>query len=323
MNIGKIKLDNNVILAPMAGVTDLPFRILCKEQNCGLVYTEMVSAKALQYNNKNTEVLLQTVPSERPVAVQLFGSCPNLLSEMAKCIEDKYENIDIIDINMGCPVPKVVNNGEGSALLKDPKRVGEIVDKVSKAIDAPLTIKIRKGFNDDLVNAVEIAKIAEKNGAAAIGVHGRTREQYYSGEADWEIIKKVKEAVSIPVLGNGDVFTPEDAKKLIEVTNCDGVMIGRGARGNPWLFKRTVHYLNTGELLPHPEVSEIVEMMYRHIKMLIEYKGEYIAIREMRKHIAWYTKGMHNSTKIRKLINYVESFGELEEIFEKIKMETL
>jgi nifR3 family TIM-barrel protein len=271
----------------------------------------MVSAKALFYNNKNTELLMRIDERERPVALQLFGKDPQLMANMAMKITETNPLIDIIDINMGCPVPKVVNNGEGSALMKNPKLVGEIVKQVSSAINKPLTIKIRKGFDESSINAVEIAKIAQENGAAAIGVHGRTREQYYTGKADWDIIRKVKEEVSIPVLGNGDVFTPQDAKKLIDETNCDGIMIGRGAQGNPWLFKRIIHYLETGELLPEPHIEDIVNMINRHIEMLTTFKGEYTAVREMRKHISWYTKGLYNGANIRREINYIESMDEL------------
>jgi len=316
MNIGNIHVHNNLILAPMAGVTDLPFRKLCKEQGCGLVYTEMVSAKAIYFENKKTSTLLQTESFERPVAVQLFGSDPKLIAEMAKKIDD--DSIDIFDINMGCPVPKVVNNNEGSALMKNPKLVGEIINQLSKAVNKPITIKIRKGFDEDNINAVEIAKVAEDNGAKAIAVHGRTREQYYSGMADWEIIKKVKESVSIPVIGNGDVSTPYDAKRLLEETNCDGIMIGRAARGNPWIFKQINHFLKTGEIIKGPSRDEIIETIMRHTKMLIEVKGEYIGIREMRKHVAWYTKGMKNATKIRNLINQIEDFNNFEDIIKTI-----
>ena len=319
MKIGNIVLDNNVILAPMAGITDLPYRLLCKEQGCSLVYTEMVSAKAIYYNNKNTKLLLQIDEKERPVAVQLFGSDPDLLADMAKRIIEENPYIDIIDINMGCPVPKIVNNNEGSALMKNPKLVGQIVNKVSNAIDKPLTIKIRKGFNDNEINAVEIAKIAEQNGVSAIAVHGRTREQYYSGKADWNIIREVKEAVTIPVLGNGDVFTPYDAKRLIDQTGCDGILIGRGAQGNPWIFSRVIHYLETGELLKEPDIDEIVETINRHLEMLTEYKGSYTAIREMRKHISWYIKGIHGSAILRKKINMIDSMEELKEAILEIK----
>ncbi|MDD3174207.1 MAG: tRNA dihydrouridine synthase DusB, partial [Herbinix sp.] len=245
--IGNVKLDGNLLLGPMAGVTDLPFRVLCKEKGADLVYTEMVSAKGVQYNNKNTENLIYISEEERPAALQLFGADPDILSATAKKLE--HRNFDILDINMGCPVPKVVNNGEGSALMKNPKLIGEIVRKVSNGYSKPVTVKIRKGFHDDCVNAVEVAKIAEENGAAAIAVHARTREQYYSGVADWDIIKKVKDAVSIPVIGSGDVFSPEDAKQMLAQTNCDAIMLARGTRGNPWIFEQIKAYLEQGILL--------------------------------------------------------------------------
>ncbi|MBO5329603.1 MAG: tRNA dihydrouridine synthase DusB [Anaerotignum sp.] len=310
MKIGNLELENNVFLAPMAGVTDLPFRILCKEMGCGLVYSEMVSAKGILYDNKNTTELLEIDSKERPVAVQLFGSDPEILGAMAKKIE-QYP-IDIIDVNMGCPAPKIVKNGEGSCLMKTPELVGRIVKSLVESQSKPVTIKFRKGFDDDHVNAVEIAKIAEANGASAVAVHGRTREQYYSGKADWDIIKQVKEAVNIPVIGNGDVFTPQDAKNLLEHTGCDAIMVGRGAQGNPWIFKRILHYLQTGELLPEPTAEERVEKALRHAQMLIDYKGEYIGVREMRKHMAWYMKGMPGAAELRGKLNYAENRAELE-----------
>ena len=310
MKIGNLELENNVFLAPMAGVTDLPFRILCKEMGCGLVYSEMVSAKGILYDNKNTTELLEIDPKERPVAVQLFGSDPEILGAMAKKIE-QYP-IDIIDVNMGCPAPKIVKNGEGCCLMKTPELVGRIVKSLVESQSKPVTIKFRKGFDDDHVNAVEIAKIAEANGASAVAVHGRTREQYYSGKADWDIIKQVKEAVNIPVIGNGDVFTPQDAKNLLEHTGCDAIMVGRGAQGNPWIFKRILHYLQTGELLPEPTAEERVEKALRHAQMLIDYKGEYIGVREMRKHMAWYMKGMPGAAELRGKLNYAENRAELE-----------
>lgn len=312
MRIGNVTLDNNVILAPMAGVTDLPFRLLCKEQGAGLLCMEMVSAKAIYYRNKNTEMLMDIDERERPVSLQLFGSDADIMSEMAKKIEERP--FDILDINMGCPVPKVAGNGEGSALMKNPELVREIVSKVVKAIEKPVTVKIRKGFDDAHVNAVEIAKIIEDCGAAAVAVHGRTREQYYSGQADWDIIRQVKEAVSIPVIGNGDVTGPESAKKMIEETGVDGIMIGRAARGNPWIFGQIRDYLETGILPEKPSLEEVQKMMLRHAAMQLEYKGEYTGIREMRKHVAWYTAGYPNSAKLRAKINEVESYEELVEL---------
>ena len=310
MKIGNLELENNVFLAPMAGVTDLPFRLLCKEMGCGLVYSEMVSAKGILYDNKNTTELLEIDPKERPVAVQMFGSDPEILGAMAKKIEP-YP-IDIIDVNMGCPAPKIVKNGEGSCLMKTPELVGKIVKSLVESQSKPVTIKFRKGFDDDHVNAVEIAKIAEANGASAVAVHGRTREQYYSGKADWDIIKQVKEAVNIPVIGNGDIFGPQDAKNLLEHTGCDAIMVGRGAQGNPWIFKRILHYLNTGELLPEPTAEERVEKALHHSQMLIDYKGEYIGVREMRKHMAWYMKGLPGAAELRGKLNHAETMEQLE-----------
>lgn len=272
--------------------------------------SEMVSAKAISFHNKNTEALLETAPQERPVSLQLFGSDPDIISEMAAYIEERP--FDVLDINMGCPVPKVAGNGEGSALMRNPKLVGEIVSKTVSKIKKPVTVKIRKGFTEQEVNAVEIAKIAEASGAAAVAVHGRTREQYYSGKADWDIIRQVKEAVKIPVIGNGDVTSPQTAKQLLDETGCDGIMVGRAAQGNPWIFHEIRHYLETGELLPRPSKAEVRDMMLRHARMQIEYKGEYIGMREMRKHVSWYTAGYPNSAKLRGVINAVESYEELE-----------
>ncbi len=316
MKIGNVTLHNPYILAPMAGVTDLPFRLLCREQGAGLLCMEMISAKALQYKNKNTKALLAIHPEEYPVSLQLFGSDPGIISEQAKRIEELP--FQILDINMGCPVPKVVRNGEGSALMQNPKLVYEIISQTVKAVNKPVTAKIRKGFHDGSINAVEIAKVIEAAGGAAVAVHGRTREQYYSGAADWEIIRQVKDAVSIPVIGNGDVDSCEKAAAMQRETGCDGVMIGRGAQGNPWIFSRLLEYNRTGVIPPEPDQEEVRAMMLRHARLQLEFKGDYIGIREMRKHVAWYTKGMKGAARLRARINQVESYEELAELLNSL-----
>lgn len=314
MKIGNVEIENSLALGPMAGVTDLPFRLLCKEQGCGILYSEMVSAKAILYKNKNTDVLLNIDEREHPVGIQLFGSDPDIMAEIGSRVAEG--NCDFIDINMGCPVPKIVNNHEGSYLLTQPKLVEEILAKMVKAINKPVTVKTRKGFKDGESQAVEIAKIAESCGVAAVAVHGRTREQYYGGKADWDIIKAVKEAVKIPVIGNGDIFSPQDAKAMKEYTGCDGLMVGRAARGNPWIFKEINEYLKTGIVPEKPSAEEVKNMILKHASMLIEYKGEYTAVREMRKHIAWYTQGLPHSAELRRRCNEIVSWESLKEVIE-------
>lgn len=321
LQIGNVVLENNIILAPMAGVTDLPFRLLCKEQGAGLICMEMVSAKAIMYNSKNTEELLSIHPEELPVSLQLFGSDPAIVSEMAKRIEERP--FSILDINMGCPVPKIVGNGEGSALMKNPGLVEKIVSETTKAIKKPVTVKIRKGFDDDHVNAVEIAKAAENAGAAAVTVHGRTREQFYAGKADWDIIGKVKQNISIPVIGNGDVCDGGSAVKLMEETGCDGVMVGRAVRGNPWIFREIREYMENGEKIAAPTPEEVRDTILRHARLQLEYKGEYIGIREMRKHVAWYITGFPYAARFRQRVNEMETIEDLikgvEAIFELVR----
>lgn len=309
LQIGNVTLKNNFILAPMAGVSDLPFRLLCKEQGAGLVCMEMISAKAIYYNNKNTESLLQIHPEEGPVSLQLFGSDPKIMSEMAKKIEERP--FSILDVNMGCPVPKVVNNHEGSALMKEPKLVEEIVSSLVKAIEKPVTIKIRAGFDENHKNAVEIAKIAEASGAAAVAVHGRTREQYYSGKADWDIIAAVKDAVKIPVIGNGDVVDGPSAMDMLKQTACDGIMIGRALQGNPFLFREILNYMENGAHAPKPSRQEIKDTILKHSKLMVEYKGEHVAVREMRKHVSWYSAGIPGAAKLRARVNEMETMEDI------------
>lgn len=315
LKIGNVELKNRVAVAPMAGVTDIAYRLICEEMGAGLVTTEMVSAKAILYKNKNNEKILQTEKGEHPIAVQLFGSDPMIMASMAEKISEPF---DIIDVNMGCPVPKIVGNHEGSALMKDPKLAFQILEMMSRVLKKPVTVKFRKGFDDQHVNAVEFAKMVEQAGVAAITLHGRTRKQMYSGKADWDIIRKVKEAVSIPVIGNGDIFTPEDAKRMMEETGCDGVAVARGVKGNPWLIRRTAHYLETGELIPEPDMAEKKRVILRHAELMLKYKGEKLGIMEMRKHLAWYTAGLPGSAKLRNDMNGMETLSDLQSLVDRL-----
>ena len=309
MKIGNVDLENNIFLAPMAGITDLPFRLICKENNAGLVYTEMVSSKALLYKDEKTKLLLKTCDKEKPLAVQIFGSDPEAIAYAA----DFTSKIgQIVDINMGCPAPKVVKNGDGSKLLLNLELVEKIVKAAVNASSVPVTVKMRIGWDQEHIVAIEAAKIIEKAGASAITVHGRTRSQYYSGSADWDIIKKVKESVNIPVIGNGDIRNCYEAKKALEKSNVDAIMIGRASLGNPWIFKQTVEYLKTGSVLPNPTDEEKLDTIIKHLEMEIEEKSEFIAVREMRKHISAYTKNMKNSSQFRSIINTLESKEEVE-----------
>ncbi len=312
MQIGDLKFINPVFLAPMAGVTDLPFRRIVKNMGCSMVYSEMVSAKGLVYDNQKTEKLLAISEGEKPIAIQVFGREEDILSQAVKIIAEKEP--DIIDLNLGCPAPKIVKGGYGSALMKEPKQVEKIVKAMNKSVNIPITVKMRTGWDDENINAVEIAKIAESAGAKAVAVHGRTREEFYNGQADWSVIQNVVNAVDIPVIGNGDVFSPQDAEQMLTETDCNGVMIGRAARGNPWIFKRVAHYLNTNELLPPPKPYEKIDMALIHLESLVDFKGEYIGIREMRKHAAWYIKGLRNCSNVKDELNSSESRDEMKKI---------
>ncbi len=318
VKIGNVEIKNNVFLAPMAGITDIAFRTICALYGCGITYSEMVSAKGIMHNSKNTKKLLEIDEKEDKIAVQLFGSDPDILADMAKRLEDNPK-IAFFDINMGCPAPKIFKNGDGSALMQNPELIGKIVKTVSQNIKKPLTIKIRKGINNNNINALEIAKIAEENGAKGIAIHGRTREQFYSGNADWSIIKKIKENTSLTVIGNGDIDTPQKAKEILEYTKCDAIMIGRASQGNPFIFKNVIHYLKTGEILEEPSLEEKLQVALQHLALLAKYKGEYIATREMRKHLCWYIKGIPKCSSIRQAINKIEDYKELENFIKEMK----
>ena len=314
----KNDFKNKIVLGPMAGVTDLPFRLLCKEMGCDIMITEMISAKGLMYNNHKTEVLLLSDEIEHPVGVQLFGSDPDIMAEQAAKLAEKTA-FDFIDINMGCPVPKIVGNHEGSALMKNPALAADIVRTMAKAVDIPVTVKIRAGFSSELINAPEVAAACEEAGAAAVAVHARTREQFYSGNADWSVIKRVREAVKIPLIGNGDICSAEDVLRMKEETGCDSVMIARAAKGNPWIFREIKAGLEGRPIPPRPTVPEIADMMARHVKLMVELKGEYIGVREMRKHVAWYTEGIRNSARLRRKVSEITTTEGLLELIGELK----
>ena len=316
VKIGTLSVKFPVALGPMAGVTDAAYREIAASCGCGMFTTEMVSAKALHYHNKNTELLLQRGESEYPVGVQLFGSDPDIIAEEALKLEERFE---FIDFNMGCPVPKVVKNGEGSALLHEPEQVEKIFSRLVRTVHKPVTVKIRKGFGAGEECAPEIARILEACGVSAVAVHARTREQYYTGHADWDTIRRVKEAASIPVIGNGDVTDGRSAKKMLERTGCNGVMVARAAEGNPWVFREIRHYLETGETLPRPSLSEIKEMILRHAALLADLKGEHLAVLEMRKHAAWYLKGIAGAAALRREISSVTTREELSALLDRLQ----
>ena len=321
MKIGNVQLDNEVFLSPMAGVTDLPFRTICKEKGCGMLYTEMINAKALCYDDENTKKMLNLEDDGHPVAVQIFGSDPEYMGKAAS-IMNQYTN-DILDINMGGPAPKVIKNGDGSALMRNPKLAAEVLTAVVKNSKKPVTLKIRKGWDDNSVNALEIAKIAEECGISALAIHGRTREQFYSGKADWDIIAEIKQSINIPVIGNGDVFDVQDAVNMLEKTKCDAIMIGRGSQGNPWIFNRINHYMKTGEVLPEPTLEEKISTAIKHMNLAVAEHGEYVAVREMRKHIGWYLKGLKNSAKYRDQINKITDYKEVISMLEEYVQHSL
>ena len=312
MKIGNFETKNNIFLAPMAGVTDLPFRRICACCGAGMTYSEMISAKGLWYKDKKTASLMRIAPDERPSAIQIFGSEPEIMAEVIPQVME-FEP-DIIDINMGCPAPKIANNGDGSALMKNPELMGRIVRAVSDASPVPVTVKIRKGWDDDSVNALECAKILEANGAAAVAVHGRTRKQFYSGKADWDIIRGIKGALSIPVIGNGDIWSAEDAKEMLDFTGCDAVMIARGAQGNPFIFRQTLELIENGTVSFYPSPAEKVEQALEHTRMLVEEKGESRGIKEARKHIAWYIKGLKDSSTLKSKVFTISEFDVLERL---------